>query len=77
MFCVLCRRLLWRDPKPAGHSLQRRKQNARSPQGGGEDPKQCPGDGGAWDGEIRCTAHIRKSPAGSAFDEALKLRWIC
>lgn len=48
MFCVLCRRLFWRDPKPEGRSLQRTKQNPRGPQGGGKDPKQCPGDGRAW-----------------------------
>jgi hypothetical protein len=41
MFCALCRRLFWRDPKPSGAAVKP-KQNARSPQGGGEDPKQCP-----------------------------------
>jgi hypothetical protein len=48
MFCVLCRRLFWRDPKPAGRLSCRGprgqafgpwggkpKQSTRSPQGGG------------------------------------------
>jgi hypothetical protein len=43
MFCVLCRRLFWRDPKPARAAVKP-KQNKRSPQGGGKNPKQCPGD---------------------------------
>ena len=42
MFCGLCRRLFWRDPKPV--RAAKPKQNKRSPQGGGKDPKQCPGD---------------------------------
>jgi hypothetical protein len=37
MFCVLCRRLFWRDPKPEGRSLQRTKQNTCRPQGGGKE----------------------------------------
>jgi len=43
MFCVLCRRLFWRDPKPV-RAADKPKQNTRRPQGGGKDPKQCPGD---------------------------------
>ena len=43
MFCVRCRRLFWRDPKPVGRFVKP-KQNTRCPQGGGKDPKQCPGD---------------------------------
>jgi len=46
MFCVLCRRLFWRDPKPVRAAV-RPKQNTRRPQGGGKDPKQCPGGGRA------------------------------
>ena len=43
MFCVLCRRLFWRNPKPV-RAAGKPKQNARGPQGGGQDPKQCPVD---------------------------------
>jgi hypothetical protein len=52
MFCVLCRRLFWRDPKPK-RAADKPKQNTRRPQGGGKDPKQCPGDGRAWDRDQR------------------------
>jgi hypothetical protein len=37
MFCAVCRRLFWRDPKPEGRSLQRTKQNTCRPQGGGKE----------------------------------------
>jgi hypothetical protein len=47
MFCVLCRRLFWRDPKPV-RAADKPKQSTRRPPGGGKDPKQCPGDGRAW-----------------------------
>lgn len=38
-------RLLQKDFLKAGtRRAAKQKQNARSPQGGGNDPKQCPGD---------------------------------
>jgi hypothetical protein len=62
MFCVLCRRLFWRDPKPV-RAADKPKQNKRSPQGGGRDPKQCPGDAqGSWT-EIRERCGKRESCA--------------
>jgi hypothetical protein len=48
MFCVRCRRLFWRDPKPV-RAADRPKQNTRRPQGDGKDPKQCPGDEETWE----------------------------
>ena len=52
MFCALHRRLFWRDPKPV-RAVDRPKQNPRSPLGGGEDPKQCPGDAQSDGLEVR------------------------
>jgi hypothetical protein len=51
-FCVLGRRLFWRDPKPVRAAV-RPKQNTRSPQGGGKGPKQCPGDAQSQGTEIQ------------------------
>jgi hypothetical protein len=50
MFCVLCRRLFWRDRNPQGGCQA--EASTRSPQGGGPGPKQCPGERRAMDIEI-------------------------
>ena len=57
MFCVLCRRLFWRAPKPGRAAETRgsrgqvfvpgvlsRSRTRAARQGGGNGPKQCPDD---------------------------------